>query len=90
MELLKISDTIEDWMPGPDMPIGLDSAGAVSDGKVLTVAGGTNPDFQQENKIHQLSCSNGSCQWKTLVTTLKQARALTVAILIPDDMSDCN
>ena len=48
-------------------------------------------DGNYSNVIYELSGSlDGNLEWKVLPQKLNYARDLTVAMLIPDELTDCN
>ena len=57
--------------------------------KDLVVIGGFSSDGYQSS-LYILSCHNKGCGWTTMTQTLQVARYYHVAMLIPDELTDCS
>ena len=79
--------------PGPDLPKHLLSFSMVEfDHTVVTVGGNGNDDGELNvDTIHKLVCSaaDSSCEWIEMRQKLRVARQLLVAIMVPDELTNC-
>ena len=79
-------------LTGPSLPRALASHEMVSLGNRLITMGGYNygEEFGGfQNIMFQFECSNLNCQWKQMAQTLDYARRDFVAMLIPNELTDC-
>jgi len=94
VELMDLSAAPEErkWVSGPNMPWELAEFPMVtspSGNGVLTVGGVSGRDFI--NEIFELSCegSINGCTWNVLHQQLQEGRKAHVAMLIPDNLAEC-
>jgi hypothetical protein len=57
------------------------------DGQGVIVIGGYS--FGDESSIYKLICDQLECKWSEMEQQLKIARLLSVAMLIPDTLTNC-
>ena len=83
-----------DFMTSGQLPKTLKYGAAVTtpDKKSLIVIGGveTNSASSAQKSLYKISCTTTECQVETMPQTLKIARYLPIAMLIPDSMANCN
>ena len=58
------------------------------DGTVVAIGGYSKDD--QSSSLIKLVCSIDECQWTEMSQKLEVARCLFVAMLIPDEMTNCH
>ena len=46
-------------------------------------------DGGQLSSLYRMTCQNKECEWETMSQTLKFGRNNFVAMLIPDELTDC-
>ena len=76
---------------GPSLPKTLGGHAMVTLDKDIVVIGGMSSDGSQyQSSLYILSCHNKGCGWTTMTQTLQVARSSHVAMLIPDELTDCS
>ena len=75
---------------GPSLPKTLKDHAMVPLDKDLVVIGGYSGDGSYPSRLYLLSCHNKGCGWTTMTQTLQVARNRFVAMLIPDELTDCS
>ena len=90
-ESIKINVFPSKKILGPDMPQACTAGSMITspDGQGVILLGCYDGNYS--NVIYELSGSlDGNLEWKVLPQKLNHARDLTVAMLIPDELTDCN
>jgi hypothetical protein len=59
------------------------------DGQGVIVIGGYSNGDGYQSSIHKLICDQLECKWSEMEQKLKIARQLSVAMLIPDILTNC-
>ena len=76
---------------GPSLPKTLQRHAMVPlDKDLVVIAGYSNDGSGYQSSLYILSCHNKGCGWATMTQTLQVARQQFVAMLIPDDLTDCS
>ena len=57
------------------------------DKDVVAIGGKVYPDLQ--SSLYLMTCQNKVCEWQTMSQELKVGRYQFVAMLIPDELTDC-
>ncbi len=80
-----------EWMKGPDLPIGIDTSQMVEDhnGGVVLVGGYSVTDGYLDT-LFLLPHGGADAEWIKMNQTLKVGRNSHVAFLVPDNMVDCS
>ena len=75
-------------LSGPKLPKALRGHDMVSyEYSIVAIGGYASEEGGYLNTLYQLECVG--CSWKKLEQTLKTPRSNFVAMLIPDEMTDC-
>jgi hypothetical protein len=56
---------------------------------VILIGGGTKITGGEQSSIYKLICDCNGCKWSKMKQQLQVARRWTVAILIPDNLTNC-
>ncbi len=82
----------ESWIPGPDLPILIESAAGVtsSNGRHFIVVGGGGAHSEELFDLYKLQCFRRKCEWNKMKQELTVARKGAVAMLLPDGLVTCN
>ena len=76
---------------GPSLPKTLyDHAMVPLDKDLVVIGGHSNDGSGIQSSLYLLSCHNKGCGWATMTQTLQVARVYHVAMLIPDELTDCS
>ena len=93
IEVWKVDSSDDKFTQFGKLPTPLFSSGFVTDadGKSLLIAGGisTYDDFAVQSAIYSLTCNDQACQAEKLPQELELARANPVAMLLPNEATDC-
>jgi hypothetical protein len=75
----------------PKLPKKLISASLLPspDGQGVILMGGSDPDYAHQSSMYKLICDQLGCKWSEMEQQLKIARKLSVAMLIPDTLTNC-
>ena len=73
---------------GPTLPKILQDHAMVPLDKDLVVIGG-NDGSGAQSSLYLLSCHNKGCGWTTMTQTLQVGRYGFVAMVLPDELTDC-
>lgn len=73
---------------GPDLPIQLREFSMVSFNDTVVAIGGKSFGYNS-NSLFKLVCSDQICEWKEMSQKLRTGRFGFVAMLIPEEMADC-
>ena len=79
------------WFPGPYLPKPLLAHSMVSTENSLVVLGGVD-NFDEDSvskDLFELSCLESGCQWREMEQKLKVGRSHMVAMMVPDDLTNC-
>ena len=77
------------WIEGPKLLKPLYAAAMVPLRHSVVVIGGVSGINEYQSSIHSLSCNEDDCQWTTLKQELKVPRMQSVAMMIPDSLTNC-
>ena len=72
---------------GPSLPKALYGHAMVTLDKDVVALGGYSSGSQ--SSLYLMTCQNKVCEWQTMSQKLKIDRASFVAMLIPDELTDC-
>ena len=70
------------------MPKGLAGHEMVRMDKDLAVIGGYGGGYS--SSLYRLTCTNKACTWQTMTQELTIGRSNFVAMLIPDELTECS
>ena len=90
-EIYDHMDPTKGWQATSDMPAELAEFSMITSpsGKGVIASGGISGSDRQTG-IHEMTCTQSGCEWKTLQQKLEFERMNHVSMLIPDDMTTCN
>ena len=74
---------------GPSLQKELESHEMVTLDKDVVAIGGRNKNYDHQSSLYLMTCQNKVCEWQTMSQELKVGRQLFVAMLIPDELTDC-
>ena len=58
-------------------------------GKSIVLSGGKIQSIPVQNKIYEMKCFDGLCEWTTLPSQLKKEMSYHASMFVPNDSFDC-
>ena len=84
-----MNDMKRGWFPGPYLPKPLLAHSMVSSKNSVVILGGLDNVDGVSKDLFELSCLETGCQWREMEQKLKVGRSHMVALMVPDDLTNC-